>query len=63
MVVVGHRPGEVRLDSASPAAGYSMEIDKDGPDEVRVEFESDADRFEIRVRWIDGALSVDVDGP
>lgn len=60
VVVVGHRPGEVRLDSATPAPGFTMEIDKQGPDEVRVEFESQADSFEIRVRWDNGVLSTEV---
>jgi cytoskeletal protein RodZ len=60
VVVVGHRPGEVRLDSATPAPGFTMEIDKQGPDEVRVEFDSQGDSFEIRVRWENGVLSTEV---
>ena len=61
VVVVGHRPHEVRLESATPAPGFSMEIDKQGPDEVRVEFENDDDSFEIRVRWENGVLTTEVD--
>lgn len=60
-VVVEHRPGEVRLVSATPRPGFAMEIDDRGGDEVRVEFESDDDSFEVRVRWDDGALRIDVD--
>lgn len=60
VVVVGHRPGEVRLDSATPAPGFTMEIDKRGPDEVRVEFDSEADSLEIRVQWENGVLTTDV---
>lgn len=59
-MVVSHRPGEVRLESATPNPGYAMEIDKRGPDEVRVEFEGQDDDFEVRVRWNDGALDVEV---
>ena len=33
----------------SPSAGYSVRIDDNGPDRVRVRFESDAGRSEIRV--------------
>lgn len=59
-MVVGHRPYEVRLESATPAPGFTMEIDKQGPDEVRVEFENDDDSYEIRVRWEDGVLTTEV---
>lgn len=38
-----------------------MEIEKQGPDEVRVEFEGSDDTYEVRVRWRDGVLSIDVD--
>ncbi len=60
VVVVRHRPEEVRLESATPSPGFTMEIDDSGPDEVRVEFEGvDAD-YEIRVRWANGVLEIDV---
>lgn len=62
VVVVSHRPGEVRLESATPAPGYAMEIDDRGPDEARVEFAGADDEYEIRVRWHNGALDVEVDG-
>ncbi|MFP3913798.1 MAG: hypothetical protein ACLFWM_02910 [Actinomycetota bacterium] len=61
VVVVSHRPGEVRLESATPAPGYAMEIDHRGPDEVRVEFEGQSDEYRIRVRWRDGALDTEVE--
>jgi hypothetical protein len=61
VVVVSHRPYEVRLDSATPAPGFTMEIDKSGPDEVRVEFEGEDDSYEVRVRWENGVLTTETD--
>lgn len=51
-VIVRHRPGEVELQAATPLPGFVVEIDDEGPDRVRVEFESEqADiRVEIRPR-------------
>ena len=62
VVVVSHRPGEVRLESAAPTAGFAMEIEKQGPDEVRVEFRSSTARFDIRIRWENGVLDTQVGG-
>lgn len=61
VVVVGHRPYEVRLESATPAPGFTMEIDKQGFDEVRVEFGNDDVSYEVRVSWEDGVLTTEVD--
>lgn len=60
--MISHRPGEVRLESATPVPGFTMEIDKRGPDEVRVEFDGEEDDYDIRVRWDGEALDVEVDG-
>jgi type IV secretory pathway VirJ component len=60
-VIVSYRPGEVRLESVAPLAGFSYDIDKAGPDEVRVEFEGDDLKAEIRVRWENGALLTTID--
>ncbi len=59
-VVISVSPGQVSLVSASPRAGFAMEIDAAGPDEVRVEFEGETDS-EFRARWSGGALDVDID--
>jgi hypothetical protein len=59
--VVRHRPEDVELQATTPAPGFGFEIDDDGPDRVRVEFDSDALEVRIEVRWENGALSVDVD--
>jgi hypothetical protein len=59
--VVRHRPEEVELQAATPVPGFSVEVDDDGPERVRVEFDSDSSEVRIEVRWENGALSVDVD--
>jgi hypothetical protein len=58
-VVVSYRPGEVVLDGATPAAGFTVDVDKGGPPEVRVEFESESTKIEVRVQW-DGKLVIDL---
>jgi hypothetical protein len=58
-VVVSYRPGEVILDGATPAAGFTVEVEKQGPPEVRVKFESESSKVEVRVDW-DGKLVTDV---
>ena len=59
-VVVKYRPEEVVLQAASPAAGFRVEVDKAGPPEVRVEFESETSSVEVRVEWKDGALDIEI---
>ena len=59
-VVISHRPGEVRLESVAPLAGYGFEVEESGPLEVRVEFEGPL-RVEVRVRWRDGQLVTEID--
>ncbi|HUO45470.1 MAG TPA: hypothetical protein VM470_01420, partial [Acidimicrobiia bacterium] len=58
-VVVSFRGEEVRLESVAPLAGYTYEVEKDGPDEVRVELEGPL-RVEIRARIRDGQLTTEV---
>jgi len=60
-VVVRHRPGEVELQAATPAPGFAVEIDDDGPERVRVEFDSGNVEVRVEVRWESGSLDVDVD--
>lgn len=59
-VVISHHPGEVRLESVAPLAGYGFEVENSGPQEVRVEFEGPL-RVEVRVRWRDGQLVTEID--
>ena len=44
----------VELVSASPNAGFQMDIKNEGPEEVDVEFESDDHESRIRARCADG---------
>jgi len=59
-VIVSYRPGEVRLESVAPLAGYNFDVEDAGPPEVRVEFVGPL-RVEIRVRWQDGQLVTEID--
>jgi hypothetical protein len=60
-VVVNYRPDEVVLSSASPAAGFSADVKKQGPPDVDVEFESDSAEYRVRARWANGDLSVETE--
>lgn len=59
-VVVSYRQGEVVLDAATPAPGFSVEVDKQGPPDVDVEFEGEEMRVRVRAEW-DERLVVEVD--
>ena len=51
---------QVRLVSASPNAGFSVELKNGGPEKVEVEFESATHESKFTARW-DGRLVVSVD--
>lgn len=55
-----YRPGEVTYQSATPAPGFQVEVEKAGPPEVRVEFESESTKVEVEASWEDGGLDVRV---
>ena len=59
-VLLRYRPGEVAYQSATPAPGYQVEVEKQGPPEVKVEFESESHKVEIEADWEDGELKVRV---
>ena len=59
-VTVSYGNGQVHLQGATPAFGYSMEVEKTGPDEVRVDFESDSSDVSVRVKWEGGSLDIEV---
>lgn len=59
-VTVSYGNGQVHLQGASPAFGYSMEIEKTGPDEVRVDFESEDSDVSVRVEWEGDSLDIEV---
>jgi hypothetical protein len=60
-VVVSYRPGEVVYNSAVPVAGFSVELKKEGPPVVEVEFESESARYEVTAQWANGRLSVETE--
>ena len=59
-VLLRYRPGEVAYQSATPAPGYQVEVEKQGPPEVKVEFESQSHKVEIEAAWDGGDLKVSV---
>ena len=52
---------DASLVSASPADGYSMEVDKRGPDEVRVEFSRGDQELRVEARCAGGVPAFEVD--
>jgi hypothetical protein len=59
-VILRYRPGEVTYQSATPAPGYQVEVEKPGPPEVRMEFESESRKVEVEASWQDDGLDVHV---
>ena len=49
------------LGEPEPAGGYSVEVEDDGPDRVRVRFERGELRSRITVELVDGALVPQID--
>ena len=49
------------LGEPEPSGGYSVEVEDDGPDRVRVRFESGERRSRITVELIDGTLVPRID--
>jgi hypothetical protein len=60
-VVVSYRGDEVKLNSTSPAPGFSVEVEKAGPPEVRVDFEGISATVEVRIECENGVLDFEVD--
>ena len=52
---------DVAFVNAVPKAGFSVEVEKSGPTEVEVKFESADHQSEFRARWNDGELDIDID--
>lgn len=60
-VTIEYRPDAVRiLVPAEPADGFRVEIDRDGPTELRVEFTSDTHRSRLE-SWWDGGARFEID--
>lgn len=60
-IIVSYRPSEVRLESVAPLAGFSFEIDDQGPERVRVEFRGDNVTHTLRAEWTDEGFETEVD--
>lgn len=58
--MVKYRTEQVSLQTATPAPGFTTEVDEAGPPQVKVEFESEEKKIELRARWEDGDLRIDV---
>lgn len=50
---------DVFLDGAVPSPGFSLDIKKDGPESVEVEFESDSHESKLHAEISDGELKID----
>ena len=51
----------VHLVSAIPIPGFQVEIKKAGPEEVRVQYESDDHESDFKAEWEDGQVTLDLD--
>lgn len=60
-VTVRVAPSVVEFVSAVPAPGFTVEVDDDGPTRVRVEFESETERYEVRIEWDGSELLISTD--
>ena len=60
-IVVRWSEAGVRLTSATPDAGWYVEVEASGPPQVEVTFEADEDReTEVRVSVVGGELRIEV---
>lgn len=53
--------GEVHLVDAAPNAGFSMDVEKDGPSKVEVEFNGEGYEGKFKADMEDGTLDVDIE--
>lgn len=60
-IIVSYRPSEVRLESVAPLAGFSFEIDDQGPERIRVEFRGDDVTYTLRAEWTSNGFVTEVD--
>jgi hypothetical protein len=51
---------DVNLVSAFPFGGFSVEVEKSGPDKVEVQFESEDHKSSFKASWEDGELKIDI---
>ena len=60
-VTISFRPGVVNFKSAVPQSGYSTEVEDNGPERVRVEFEKDEDHSRFEAEWVSGELVISIE--
>ncbi len=60
-VTLGFGGGEVWIVALDPSAGFDADIEKDGPHEVEVDFESNAHKSELSAKFEDGELEVKIE--
>jgi hypothetical protein len=60
-VVVQCNGGAISLQAATPANGYEVEVDEDGPEEVKVEFESEETDAEVEAICAGGTAQLHAD--
>ena len=51
----------VNFKSAVPQSGYSTEVEDNGPERVRVEFEKDEDHSRFEAEWVSGELVISIE--
>jgi hypothetical protein len=57
-VRIRHGGGQVFLVDAGPNPGFTIDVDHDGPDEVKVVFESSDHKSTFRAEYEDGVLDI-----
>lgn len=60
-VTVRVAPGAVEFVSAVPAPGFAVDVHDDGPTQVRVDFDGDAESFDVRIEWEGSELRISTD--
>jgi hypothetical protein len=60
-MVVSYRPGEVELESATPATAFIVGDIDERSNRVEVAFEGADVTYTMRAEWRDGALVTEVD--
>ena len=51
----------ISLGGAVPDLGFAVEVEKSGPDEVRVEFTAGETEVEVRIECLDGVPAIELD--
>ena len=60
-VTVRVAPGAVEFVSAVPAPGFTVDVHDDCPTQVRVDFDGDAESFDVRIEWEGSELRISTD--